>query len=207
MESQFFAVAMITLLAVISPGPDFAMTVRNSLQNGRVGGLMTALGIACGVSVHILYTLMGFTFVLMENLWLLEIMKYLGASYLVWIGLKSLFAKKKDNQLVQSEQNIGSFGNGYAFRQGFICNALNPKTALFFIALFTQVVLPETSLQSQVGFGLFIACAHWIWFSCVAIALTHQKLDTVITKIKDGLEKVTGACLLGLGLKLLFYKG
>lgn len=198
------SILVVTCLAVVSPGPDFAMTLRNSVRYGRSSGLLTALGIACGVSVHVSYTIFGFAYLLIQNTWLLDSMKIVGAGYLVWVGLSSFLPKRNQNDQIEASKDLSLAGFA-AFRNGFLCNALNPKTALFFIAVFTQVVSPETSLIGQLSIGVFIAIAHLIWFAFVAVLLTHNQLETLIVKSKSMIEKITGACLLGLGIKLLFH--
>ncbi|MBE7637119.1 LysE family transporter [Sneathiella sp. P13V-1] len=204
MDAQVISILLITCLAVISPGPDFAMTLRNSVRYGRTSGLLTALGIACGISVHVTYIVFGLAYILFENTWLLEIMKVIGACYLAWIGILSFFPNRRDGTDVAKGDHSRFFSKIAAIRNGFLSNALNPKTALFFIALFTQIVSPTTSLSAQLSLGLFIALAHLLWFAFVAILLTQNRLETIIRKSKRTIEKVTGACLLGLGLKLLF---
>lgn len=201
-QSQLVLIGLITLLAVISPGPDFAVILRNSLQYGRRPGLATAAGIASGVSVHVLYTLLGLGYILAEALWILEGMRYLGAGYLIWLGMSAFRSAKKGHRAAQYAFSPATLSLWIAFRDGAVCNALNPKTALFFIALFSQVVDPSTPMVAQVGLGLFIALAHWLWFSTVAVMLTHERFERLIGQAKGTLERLVGVCLLGLGLKL-----
>lgn len=199
-ESQISIVAGVTVLAVISPGPDFAVTSRNSLLFGRRAGLATATGIACGVSVHVAYTLLGLGYVIATAAWVLEVLRYGGAAYLIYLGLTSFRSAKPQASLPDpkaSEQSIWRM-----FRNGFLCNAFNPKTALFFIALFSQAVAPDTPVAAQGAFGLFIAGAHLLWFSMVACFLTHQKIERLFTKARHWLERLIGICLIGLGAKL-----
>lgn len=201
-ESQLLLIGAITVLAVISPGPDFAITTRNSLIFGRSSGLATACGIASGVSVHIVYTLLGLGYILAEAIWLLEVMRYAGAAYLIWLGISAFRATSASSANGETSQSAAALAGIYAFRNGFICNALNPKTALFFISLFSQVVDPATPTMIQIGFGLFIALAHLVWFSIVALLLTHPRLKTTFDRAKNWIERVVGICLCGLGAKL-----
>lgn len=194
-------IVSIVLLAVISPGPDFAITTRNSLLYGRRSGLLTAVGIACGVSVHILYTLSGLSYLMAQSLWLLELLRYLGAAYLIWLGCQAFTSNKTDN-IAREEAHTSTLSDRNAFRTGFLCNALNPKTALFFIALFTQVVTPGTGEMIQLLIGLFISAAHLVWFTVVAILLSHPRFQSRFEAAKHRIEKLTGLCLMGLGAKL-----
>jgi len=203
-DSQLISIGIITILAVISPGPDFALTLRSSLHSGRYAGLMSALGIACGVSIHISYTVWGMGYILTDNSWLLEGMKYGGAAYLIWLGIQSFF---QSNQAVDLGAQNGPDQKELlkSFRHGFICNAVNPKTALFFLALFSQVVSAQTPISMQIGLGIFIAFAHLVWFSIVALLLTNAGIKDFVLKFKKWLERLTGICLLGLGVKLIIH--
>lgn len=198
--AQMLPVAVVTLLAVISPGPDFAMVTRVSLTGGRRAGLLAALGIACGVTVHVTYTVLGFGWVLHAAPQLLEGVRYAGAAWLVWIGVQSLQARP----VTEGEDAVAgpAMTGAAAWRAGALCNALNPKTALFFIALFSQGIDPATPQAVQVGFGVFIAVAHLLWFAVVALALTHPRLTQGIRRIRHRVEQAVGLCLIGLGLRL-----
>jgi len=201
-ETQLAMIGIITVLAVISPGPDFAVTTKNSLMHGRQSGLATAAGIAAGVSVHIVYTLLGLGYVLAEALWLLEAMKYCGAAYLIWLGVCSFRTQVQNAEATTQQPCDQGASHWRAFRTGFVCNALNPKTALFFIALFTQVVDPATPAIVQIFLGLFIAAAHLIWFAIVALLLTHARFKAKFDRCKTWIERGVGVCLIGLGGKL-----
>ena len=135
--NELIAVATITVLAVISPGPDFAMVTRNSYAFGSRIGLFSALGIACGVQVHVFYTMFGIAVLIVESPTLFMAMKIIGASYLIFLGYKSLTNKTK---LTFEETSTIAPSPAAAFSMGFLTNALNPKTMLFVIATYTQVV-------------------------------------------------------------------
>ncbi|WP_419778963.1 LysE family translocator [Maridesulfovibrio sp.] len=194
-------IAAVTILAVISPGPDFAIIVRNGLRFGRKMGLATALGIAGGVVVHTTYVLLGLSYVVAEYAWVLEAVRYAGAGYLLWLGASAFFPQKSDTQ-AESCDDVVSVSFWGAFRNGFLCNALNPKTMLFFIALFTQVVSPETSLALKLGIGAFISLTHLVWFAFIVFVLTGQRTQKLVAQWREGVEKVVGVCLFGLGAKL-----
>jgi len=202
-EAQIPIVMAITFLAVISPGPDFAMTLRNSLVFGRRAGLATSFGIAAGVSVHIVYSILGFSLVLAEAVWLLEVIRYGGAAYLIWLGIQPFRIQPVALEASQKEAG-GDKGLSltHAFKSGFLCNALNPKTTMFFVALFSQIIHPETPIFGQLSFGAFIAMTHFIWFAFVAIALTHRKLKFLFERFREKIEKGIGICLVGLGVRL-----
>nr|WP_250207733.1 LysE family transporter [Curvibacter sp. CHRR-16] len=159
------------MLAVISPGADFAMITRNSVLHGRRAGLVCAAGIAAGVCLHVLYTLLGVAVVLRSTPQALGLIKLLGAAYLVYVGWQTWGAR------VQSTASgPASLSAMQCLRMGFLTNALNPKTTLFVLSVFTQVVHPGTPWGVQVGYGAFMALAHWGWFAVVALLLSQEQL-------------------------------
>lgn len=198
--NEILAVALITILAVISPGPDFAMVTRNSFLHGRKAGLTAALGIACGVQIHVFYTVFGIALLIVQSPRLLFAMKLLGAAYLIYIGIKSFTNKSR------VDLNAG-FGTSERllsiFRMGFLTNALNPKTMLFVVSTYTQVVKPDSSLVTNFAYGLFMSFSHWAWFSLVAIFFSAEMLRQKMLSKQIVLDRVIGAALMILGAMLL----
>ena len=92
---EFFAIALLHLLAVMSPGPDFVLMSKNSLVYSRKTGVATSLGLALGIVVHIIYSLVGIGLIISKSIILFSTIKILGAGYLIYIGLKSLKSKRK----------------------------------------------------------------------------------------------------------------
>ena len=220
---EIIAVGIITVLAVISPGPDFAMVTRIALTRGRRAGVFCAIGIGSGVSVHLAYTLIGLGVLFASNIWVLNSLRYLGAAYLIWLGLSALWPDirkllgraKAANTMdvsanISTSQPSGTSAsgtdqtrNGSAFWVGFACNALNPKTMLFIVSLFSQVISPDTPIIQEIGYGIYIAVCHMFWFGLMAVALTLPAVQARISAIKIWIERAVGLCLAGLGIKLL----
>lgn len=203
---EFLLVAGIHLLAVMSPGPDFAMVLRNSVVYSRRTGVMAAMGLGMGILLHVTYSLLGIGLIISQSIVLFNAIKLLGAGYLVYIGLKSLFAKEDiasaKSESSTLEHQVKDLPRLQALRMGFLTNALNPKATLFFLALFTQVISPHTAIGIKMIYGLEMSLATFAWFSFVAIALTHKSINKVFSSIKLKLEKVFGVILIALGLKV-----
>ncbi|MBB3139897.1 LysE family translocator [Halomonas organivorans] len=211
-QAEIIAVAIITGLAVISPGPDFAMVTRVALVRGRRAGVWCAIGIGCGVSVHLAYTLFGLGVVFASQAWILSLLRYLGAAYLIWLGLSAFWpdirARLPGNVSErppggEGRPAMGRSARGSVFWMGFACNALNPKTMLFIVSLFSQVVSPRTPLDVELGYGLYVIACHMTWFAVVAAVLTLPALQARIRGITAWIERIVGLCLSGLGIKLL----
>ncbi len=198
---EFLTVVTIHLLAVVSPGPDFIMTVRNTLIYSRKTGIYSALGLGLGIGIHVTYSLLGIGFLISKSIFLFTIIKFIGAGYLFYIGYKSLTAKASHIQVNQEDKkkDIGKFE---AMKIGFITNVTNPKATLFFLALFTQVIHPTTPYLIQILYGLEMMIATTLWFTFVSVLFSHHMVKKGFERVGNGAEKVMGAILIALGIKL-----
>ncbi|QBF25129.1 LysE family translocator [Pseudomonas tructae] len=199
--NELIAVALFTVLAVISPGADFAMVTRSSYAFGRRAGLAAALGIALGVQVHVLYTVLGIAVIISQSPALFLAMKVLGAGYLIYLGYKSL---TNTTRISLEGANASQLGVLAALRSGFLTNALNPKTMLFVVSAYTQVVQPGSSLAINFGYGAFMSFAHWLWFSLVAVFFSSTVLRRAMLERQRLVDRVIGVALIGLGLAVVF---
>ncbi|MCO8164773.1 LysE family transporter [Pseudomonas sp. 21LCFQ010] len=201
--TEWIAVITITLLAVISPGPDFAMVTRNSLMLSRRAGVFTALGIGLGVLVHVSYTLVGVGLLIQQSLWLFNAIKLAGAAYLIYLGVKMLLAKPG----AVATAAAASMSDAMALRTGLLTNALNPKTTIFIVSLFMQVVRPDTSLATQIGYGAFISLAHMAWFALVAMCFSAGALREWLLGVRHWVDRAFGGLLVGFGVLLVGQNG
>lgn len=197
--TELLAVVAITLLAVISPGPDFATVSRNGLLLSRRSGVLTALGIAAGVCVHVSYTLLGVGVLIQQSLWLFNLIKLAGVAYLVFLGIRMLRARPAVDEVMADQPALSSLG---ALRTGFLTNVLNPKTTIFIVSLFMQVVQPQTPLAVQLGYGAFIVLVHALWFSAVAIFFSTDSVRGRLLAVRHWIDRVFGALLVGFGMLL-----
>ncbi|RUO44290.1 amino acid transporter [Aliidiomarina taiwanensis] len=197
---ELLSVTVIATFMAISPGADFVMITRNSLFFGRKFGVYSSFGIAAAIWVHVAYSIAGLALVISNSIVLFSVIKYLGAAYLIYIGYKTFTSKDKLNLEGKKEQN--SLTRMAAFRLGFVTNVLNPKTSLFFLSIFTQVVSPTTPLGVQAVYGLIICLAHLLWFSLVSVFFSHPHFVSAFNRYKHRIEKVIGSLLIGFGLKV-----
>lgn len=197
--TELLAVITITIFAVISPGPDFAMVTRNSLLLSRRAGVLTALGIGGGAFVHVAYTILGVGLIIRQSIFLFGILKIAGAAYLIWLGIKMLRSKPASAAALTGIPALSDFG---ALRTGFLTNALNPKTTVFIVSLFMQVVQPQTALSVQIGYGVFIAAAHVLWFALVAFFFSTGLVRARLVELRHWIDRSFGALLVGFGVLL-----
>lgn len=157
LETSLF-VAGIATLGMLSPGPDFFLVIKNAARYPRLAAMMTAFGVICGVATHMSYCVAGLAVVITTTPWLFNLLKYAGAVYLIWVGIQALLSRGG------SKMNVGNLPRQQvslksAFVQGYLCNLLNPKATLFFLAVFTQVLQIDSGLGEKLWYaGLFSAC-------------------------------------------------
>lgn len=198
---EIIAVIAITILAVISPGADFAIVTKNSYLYGRKTGIFTAWGISLGVLVHVAYTLVAVTFVMTYTPQILTVVKYMGAIYLIFIGYKTLTQEPIID--VASTQRINHL---QAFKYGFLTNALNPKTTLFVISTYTQIISTTTPKLVLLGYGLFMSVAHFLWFAIIGVLFSSILLREKMLTKQVLINRIIGLLLCLLGLLLIFAK-
>lgn len=199
--TELLAVVTITLLAVISPGPDFAMVSRNSLLLSRRAGVLTACGIGAGVVIHVSYTLVGVGVLIQQSLWLFTVLKAIGAAYLIYLGV-GMLRHAGAAAAAPSHADTAATSDFAALKIGFLTNVLNPKTTIFIVSLFMQVVNPQTPLSVQIGYGLFIALAHILWFAAVALLFSAPGVNARLLRLRKGIDRAFGGLLIVFGALL-----
>jgi len=198
---EFLMITLVHTLAVISPGPDFAIVIRQSISFGRKTAIMTSLGIGTGISVHILYTLLGIGFIISQSEVALMTAKIAGALYLSYLGVNLLRSQKPtSSDALMINNSVSSYKR--AFMMGFMTNLLNPKVTLFFLAVFTTMVSIDTPLFVQSIYGVWIALSTALWFSSVSILFSQQRIRDKFIRHGYIFERLMGALLLVFAAKL-----
>ena len=200
MFDEWLMVLAIGWLAVIVPGPNFAMTLRNSLTRSRRAGFFTALGVSLGGVGHVTYSLIGIGLLISQSIFLFNTLKRLGAIYLIYLGVRALFIRKQEqNELQRIASSISDLD---ALRMGFLTCILNPKATLLFFSLFTQVVRPDTPFLAQALYGLTIAVSQLTWFSAVALVSSHTAIRRLYDTSSLWVERATGGLMIFFGVRL-----
>jgi RhtB (resistance to homoserine/threonine) family protein len=201
MLNEWLMVLAMGALVVVVPGPNFAMTLRNSLTRSRRAGLFTAFGVSLGGVGHVTYSLIGVGLLISQSIFLFNTLKRLGALYLIYLGIKALLARKHD-QANPEHVTTMPLGDLAALRMGFLTCILNPKATLFFFSLFTQVIRPGTPRPVQALYGLTIVACELTWYSFVALASSHRAIRRVFDAASHWVERATGLLMIGFGLRL-----
>lgn len=199
--SEFLTVALIHLLAVASPGPDFAVILRQSLCKTRSAALWTSAGIGLGILFHVTYSLVGIGLLIAQSVWLFTVLKMVGAVYLLYVAWQCLKSRPLDARALQAEGDAQG-EHWKAFRLGLLTNVLNPKATLFFVALFSVVIQPDTPKSVQAVYGLWMSLATGLWFAGVSLALSAQRFRDAFRRQVHRIEKLMGVVLVGLAARL-----
>lgn len=199
--SLIFTILGVHLLALVSPGPDLVVAIRNSLTYSRKTGVWTAVGFGLGIAVHVTYSLLGLALLISKSIIIFNIIKYIGAVYLAYIGVKSFLSKREGDieYLNESKEDIGSLA---AVKIGFLTNVLNPKATIFFLSLFTMIISPEASPATLVLVSLAMIVNTTLWFSLVSLLFTQPKTRSIYNKFKNTINKSFGAILIALGIRI-----
>ena len=196
-------ITSVHLLAAASPGPDFVLVSQQTLCNGKRAGLFCSLGIALGLSVHILYSVFGLAALIANSASALWVIKLLGGSYLIYLGISGLRAKATKQAAIAT----GKVAQDSAFKTiglGFLCNALNPKAPIYFISLFTIVISQTSPTQYLFIYGLWMMVLQFMWFALVTLLLSRPLITAKFHSLGHWIDRITGSAMLFLGINLLF---
>jgi RhtB (resistance to homoserine/threonine) family protein len=202
---EFLTIVVAHALAVASPGPDFALVLRQSLAHGRRTAVWSSIGIGCGLSIHIGYCILGLGYFLKNSEVALATVKYLGAAYLAWVGVQALRARARAGD-VDLAAGATAPTDGAAWTTGFLVNVLNPKAALFFISLFPLAVSVTTPKLVQVGYGVWMTLATVAWFSFVSVVFTREDVRRRFLRHGHWIDRALGVVFIGFAVSLVFAK-
>lgn len=197
---EYLTIAIIAILGAMSPGPDFAVVSKNALGHSRQAGYYTTLGILSGLIIHSSYCILGLAIIIKHSTWLLAVLKYVGATYLIYLGTKALLSKASKAKVKNKhKKNLSKLE---AWREGFLVNILNPKCALFMITIFTVVIKPNTPIAAQIIYAIELAGLGAIWFVTLSYLLTHGKINKHFANLQTLILKLLGLFLVFVGIKI-----
>ncbi|MFW6766176.1 LysE family translocator [Acinetobacter pittii] len=201
---EFLTLALIHFMAVILPGPDFVVTVRQSVRYGYLIGCLTAIGIGVGISVHVFYTLVGIGFLIQQSEWFMSLIRTAGAAYLLYLGWQCLRSQPNTTIEINGQADGDTPSLFKAFTMGFLTNALNPKATIFFLAIFTTIVSTTTPMKVQVFYGVWMCMVNAIWFMVVSVLFAQPIVRKRFLEFGVYFERVMGVLLIGIALRLIW---
>lgn len=211
MDAQLLAFLGIATIVVITPGADTMLIVRNVLMRGRGAGLYTTAGICAGLSCHATLAILGLSAILVRSAELYQGVKLLGAAYLCYLGARSLWAVLRNPPGDPASHATAALipDDGPAIspwrsiREGFLSNILNPKPAIFFLAFLPQFVNPGDPVRAKL---LLLAAIHFaisvVWLVLLTTFVGWLRAWLLRPAIRRGLEAISGAILVALGVRL-----
>lgn len=196
----------ISILVIVSPGQDTALTIRNTLVAGRAGGIATAAGVVTGLATWTVASSAGLAALLVASQPLFLAIRLVGAAYLVFLGLQALYGAigRRQNRPESGRANSGPrLRQVVAYRQGLISNLSNPKIVVFFLSLFPQFVSRgQASFASLLLLGLIFCSITLTWLTLYAVVVARIGDFLRRDRVRRALEATTGLVLIGLGLRL-----
>jgi RhtB (resistance to homoserine/threonine) family protein len=201
---EFLTIASVHLLAVASPGPDFAVVLKHSVSFGRRAAIITSIGIGLGILIHVAYSLLGIGILIKTTPILFQIFSYLAAAYLFYLGWGAIQSKapSKTNadSLIWDGQGIS---DKKAFMVGFLTNGLNPKATLFFLSVFAVAVSTQTPSSVKIIYGLYLTTATGLWFCALSYLLSSAKVRVFLGEKGYWFDRIMGILLILLAVKLV----
>lgn len=195
----WLSLVLICVLGALSPGPSLALVIKNTIHGGAKQGYATAISHGLGVAIYAGACIAGLGVLIVNSPVLFQFLQYGGAAFLVYLGVKALLAKKPstndDNQAVDIKVN--------GWRDGFLIAFLNPKLAIFFIALFSQFIDANASIEQKVIMVSTVGLIDGIWYCLVTFALTRGNIIEKLRNNSHIVDKVTGIVLISLATRVV----
>ena len=199
--SSWLSLFVVCILGAISPGPSLAAVMKSTVQGSKLHGIVTAASHAAGIGIYAFLVAAGLAVVITETPWLFKILTYSGAAYLAWLGYKSITGKSiafDDLRLKTSALSLKQ-----AAVDGFLISFLNPKIAVFFLALFSQFVTPGSSLGTKLLMALLATLCDGIWYCLIASIAGHDKILPALRRKAGMVNKFCGVLLIAVALRIL----
>ena len=201
--TSWLQIVLICSLGAISPGPSLALVVGNTIDRGRMYGVVTSLGHGTGICLWALLTTVGISNLIVEMLALLATVQLLGAFLVAYIGFRILTS---GNHLSESQSVRKIYHSGILLRgagEGFLISLLNPKIALFYLAIFSHFVHPDSSWTETGLMGITAGVIDAAWYITVAVILTGVGATRISQYVENIIRKITGSLLILIALYLL----
>ena len=201
-DAQVIAFFGVALVLTLTPGADTMLTIRNAVAGGRLAGLFTALGIISGLLFHALLSSLGFSVILTQSAAMFNVVKFIGAMYLIYLGAVSLWQMWRGGDAPQATHIVAPSRNRY-YRQGLLTNLLNPKVAVFYLAFLPQFIQPDDPVIAK---SVLLAGIHMLqgllWLGTISLLIAYLRDWLLRDRVRRVLEGFAGTVLVVLGVRL-----
>ncbi len=197
--TTWLSLLTISLLGAMSPGPSLAMVAKHSLAGGRTNGISTAWAHAFGIAFYAFITLIGLAVLLEQSPLLFKSLSYAGALYLAYLGLNALRSKGGVAEKLKSGKAVSIRQSA---REGLLISLLNPKIALFFIALFSQFIVLGNELSSNAIIVLTPFVVDGLWYTLIAVIISSSKWVNRLRAHAVLIDRLSGAVLIALAVRV-----
>ena len=228
---SWLSLITICILGALSPGPSLALIINNTIKGGQAQGYATALSHALGVLLYAALTSTGIALVLVELPLVFKLIQYAGAGFLLYLGIKALFnanqkvSADKQNVCAKNEQRL-AYGNldsstqnssnldsstlvfrsktqVCGWRDGFLIAFLNPKLAIFFLALFSQFITETTTIIQKMVMTFTVGGIDALWYIALVFMMSKCKLNDKLKRHHILIDKITGIVLIGIAIRVI----
>jgi threonine/homoserine/homoserine lactone efflux protein len=197
--TAWVSLALICIMGAITPGPSLVVILKHTVSGGRINGVAASIAHGLGIALYATLTVVGLALVIKETPWIFNLIKYAGVIMLLWLAYKALTSK---SQVAKFDQQGAAVTVRQSFLHGFMIAFLNPKLAIFFLALFGQFVDAQASWQQNVVMVSTVAGIDTLWYCLIAIVLSQS---IMLDKLRDNVhivEKATGIGLLAIAARV-----
>jgi threonine/homoserine/homoserine lactone efflux protein len=185
----------------LSPGPSLALVIKNTLAGGTPQGYATAISHGLGVALYAAITATGIAVIIVQSPLIFSIIQYAGAAFLLYLGVKSLLSKKANEVFSEDDTATKSQVNGWL--DGFLIAFLNPKLAIFFLALFSQFLGEEASSEQKMIMTATVGSIDALWYCLVTFTLSRGNIISKLRENSHIVDKVTGSFLILLAARIV----
>lgn len=202
--------ATVHFVALMSPGPDFALVVQNATKYGRQTGFYIALGLSLGILMHAIFSLTGVSYIIHKHPALFALLQCAGGLYLLYLGsgaLRSVASRWSDRntqETLRSDSRLLLNNRRQALSRGFTTNILNPKALVFFISLMSSLVPASMSVPGKISALFILWSLSLAWFSFLAWALSTKRLQQRLLSVSIYIDALCGILFSGIGLVILY---
>lgn len=198
--AAWLSLASICVLGAMTPGPSLMVVLKHTMSGGRLNGFVVSIAHGAGIALYAVLTILGMALIIKETPWLFNIIKYAGAVFLLWLAFKALTSNSSLSSLKQETSTVTLKQSAF---EGFMIAFLNPKIAIFFIALFSQFIEAGAGFGQKIIMVTTVGGIDTLWYCLIALVLSKS---SVLEKLRENvhiIDKITGIALIGVTARVL----